>query len=544
MRIIAAQINPTVGDFEGNFHKILTWIDSARKQNVQIIAFPELSLCGYPPEDLLLHKDFVAKSEEYIPKLAKASEGIAVIVGLVRKAPLSGEKPICNSAAIFYDGNLLGFHDKWLLPTYDVFDERRYFEPGTMVRTWPLFGKKVAVMICEDIWHHGGFVDWIKYLKDPITDLAKLQPDILINISASPYHFDKVSQRTEVCAKSASTLACPVILCCQVGGNDQLVFDGFSMYVDEKGSLRKLAGGFVEEEMLIDTSGELPILQIKQDPVKDLFNALVLGVRDYFFKQGFTKACLGLSGGIDSALCACIATEALGKQNVLALAMPSRFSSESSTTDAKKLVENLGIHFQIISIEKEFSSFLDTFEPYFTAMPMDTTEENLQARIRGMILMAFSNKLGYLVISPANKSESAVGYSTLYGDMCGGLAAISDVTKTQVYQLARFINREREIIPISTMEKAPSAELRPNQKDIDTLPDYDTLDKIIQAYVEEYLSPEQICRKYHFSNELVGRIVFMIHKAEYKRRQAPPGIRVSKKAFRVGRQFPIVQKWK
>lgn len=543
MRILVAQLNLIIGDLEGNTQKIIETLDRARSKEVDVVLFPELTICGYPPEDLMLHRSFIDAMDEYLEKIIRASARLLVVVGVVRKNNGKGEKPLFNSAAIIEDGKLLGYQDKWLLPTYDVFDERRYFEPGSDMKVWKFKGKKIGVIICEDIWQHAGYVDFTKYHRDPVQELAKHKPDVLLNLSASPYQYQKPDMRVKVCTKASRTLKCPVLLCCQVGGNDQLVFDGYSVYVDKKGNLSQLAKGFEEDEMIVDIQTETQGCPLVYDPLKDLYSALVLGVRDYFHKSGFKKGCLGLSGGIDSALVACIAADALGKENVLGITMPSRYSSTSSVSDAKVLADRLGIGYEEIPIEKPFQSFLDLLSPYFHGMAADVTEENIQARIRGMILMAFSNKFGHVVLSTGNKSEMAMGYCTLYGDMCGGLSVISDVTKTQVYELSRWINREKEIIPVSTIEKAPSAELRPNQKDSDSLPDYAVVDKVLQGYIEEYLSPEEISKKHQLPIELVLDLVRRIHRAEYKRRQAAPGIRVSKKAFRVGRKYPIVQGW-
>lgn len=543
LRILIAQMNPTVGDLEGNTKKIITTLDHARAQGADLVVFPEMSICGYPPEDLLLHASFIDAVEHSLERVVRASARLMVVVGLVRRNPTLVEKLLFNSAAIIQDGKLLGYEDKCLLPTYDVFDERRYFEPGSLVKIWKCKDRKVAFMICEDIWQHAGLVELTSYPRDPVLELLPHEPDLLVNISASPYQFQKPDMRIAVCAKSAQTLKCPVILCCQVGGNDQLVFDGYSLLVDKEGNLRQMAAGFQEDEMFVDLD-QLPApCTLHDDAVADLYHALVLGVRDYFHKQGFTKGCLGVSGGIDSALVACIAVDALGKENVLGIIMPSRFSSSSSVNDAKELMERLSMSYLEIPIEAPFESYLKLLQPHFQGAAFDVTEENLQARIRGMILMAVSNKLHYIVLSTGNKSEMGMGYCTLYGDMCGGLAVISDVTKTQVYTLCRWLNRSRELIPQAILEKAPSAELRADQKDSDSLPDYAIVDAVLQAYVEEYLSPEEIAKKHQIPIEIVLDLVHRIHLAEYKRRQAAPGIRVSKKAFRVGRRYPIVQGW-
>ncbi|MBI2742809.1 MAG: NAD+ synthase [Chlamydiales bacterium] len=546
MRVIAAQLNPTVGDLEENTKKILQTIERARAQKADLLIFPEMSICGYPPEDLLLHSAFIDQVQECLEKIIKASSKLMLIVGLVRWAPKDAEKPLYNSAAIIEDGKLLGYEDKCLLPTYDVFDERRYFQPGSSLQTWTCKGKKIAVMICEDIWQHSGFVDLTRYSKDPVLDILPSKPDLLVNISASPYQYQKPDVRIQVCAKSAKTLQCPVILCCQVGGNDQLIFDGYSICVDRDGKLRQIAAGFKEEEMLIDFDALPPAFTFSYDAMGDLYEALVLGTRDYFHKSGFKKGCLGLSGGIDSALVACIAADALGKENVLAITMPSRFSSTGSVTDSQELARRLDIELIEVPIEGPFEAYLELLEPLFKEMgkpDFDVTEENLQARVRGTILMSLSNKFGHIVLSTANKSEMSMGYSTLYGDMCGGLAVISDVSKTQIYALCKWLNRKQEIIPQAIIDKPPSAELRPDQKDSDTLPDYATVDAVLQGYVEEFLSPEEISKRWKIPLELVIDLIHRIHRAEYKRRQAAPGIRVSKKAFRVGRAYPIVQRW-
>ncbi len=564
---------------------------------MDIVLFPELVICGYPPEDLLLHFSFIDAIEHCLEEIVHATYGLVAIVGVPRRNLEGGGKPLFNSAAIIEDGKLIGYQDKWLLPTYDVFDERRYFEPGKEMRVWNLkglyrnhlknrdfgkkapqnfdperatiaerqgasedrnsevepmpsktdssssFGIKTGIIICEDIWRHAGYVGDARYEHDPVLELLPYKIDLLLNLSASPYQFQKPDIRVEVCAKAAKTLKCPVILCCQVGANDQLVFDGYSVYVDKEGRLRQLGKAFVEDEMKIDLSAESCPCPYEYDPMHDLYRALVLGVKDYFNKLGFRQGCLGLSGGIDSALVACIAVEALGKENVFGINMPSCYSSKEGIADAKQLAETLGISYTQLSIEKSYEDYLALLKPLFAGKGMDVTEENLQARIRGVILMAISNKLGYVVLSTGNKSEMAMGYCTLYGDMAGGLSVISDVTKTLVYSLARWINREKEIIPATTIDRAPSAELRKGQKDSDSLPEYAIVDMVLQAYVEDYLSPKEISEKYSMPLELVIDLVRRIHRAEYKRRQAAPGIRVSKKAFRVGRRYPIVQGW-
>ncbi len=542
MRILLSQINPVVADLEGNCQKIIKSIEHAKKNQADIVLFPELALTGYPPEDFLLLDHFIQATEDFLQKIVEVSDGIIAIVGTPRRVPNQSEKKLYNSAAIIENGTLLGFQDKSLLPTYDLFDERRYFEPALESKVWTLCGQRIAVTICEDIWQHGDLVKETSYRHDPVQDLAQQRPDLLLNLSASPFSLKQLQNRLHAVSKAAQTLGVTVCLCNQVGGNDSLIFDGRSLICDPEGRLIA-AGKAFEEDQLLWSAGESQGVLLNLNETEDLYGALVLGVRDYFAKQGFTKACLGLSGGIDSAVVACLAQEALGAENVFAVALPSRFSSQASLIDARALADNLNLRIEDISIEEPFQSFLNLLEPHFKEKPFDAAEENLQARIRGMILMALSNKHGYIVLSTGNKSEIAMGYSTLYGDMCGGLSVLSDVTKEQVYQLARWINRNEEIIPQSIIDKPPSAELRPDQKDSDFLPPYHVIDQVLTAYVEEHQSPQQISQESGLDLELVEDIVRRIHQNEYKRRQSAPGLRISEKAFTVGRKFPIVQKW-
>lgn len=543
MRIVLAQINPIVGGLEENTKKIIAAISSAKKQSADLVVFPELSLCGYPPDDLLLLPHFMDSVEQCLQTIKAATQGIFAVVGIPRRQKEQNGKSLLNSAVLIGEGALLGFHDKILLPTYDVFDERRYFEPGSKATVWEIKGKKVAVTICEDLWQHSALLRESNYPRDPVLDLVVQKPDLLINLSASPFTQEKPANRLEVCLKTARTLQCPVLLCNQVGGNDSLIFDGYSLYVGKDGALIDRALGFKEDLLCIDTALSIPATKYSVDPSADLFSALVLGVRDYFHKLGFKKACLGVSGGVDSALVAAIAAEALGKENVLGLLMPSRFSSSDGQEDAQQLVKNLGIASKTLPIEPPFQCFLDILNPHFEGHPFDTTEENLQARIRGMLLMAFSNKFGYVVLSTGNKSELAMGYATLYGDMCGGLAVISDLLKREVYQLAHWLNREKELIPNRILERAPSAELREGQRDSDTLPDYEIVDHVLQDYVEGHFSPKQIAKKHGYPLVLVEDLIKRVHFNEYKRRQSAPGLKVSNRAFSVGRRFPIVQNW-
>lgn len=543
MKVCLAQINPTIGDLNGNLKTILHYIQKAKALSADIVLFPEMCLCGYPPGDFLLLPPFIKAIEECIPKICQESKGIISVVGLPRYNPAQKEKNLYNSAIIIDDGEIIGYYDKVLLPTYDVFAEKRYFEPGENRGVYSLKGKKVAITICEDMWQPSEYLKYTTYWRNPIRELKEFAPDLFLNLSASPYSTTKFPFRLDACVQAAKELGCPAILCNQVGANDSLVFDGYSLAVDAAGNLITLANGFQEDCVLVDLEKKSSPLPIPAEKIGDLYKALVLGVHDYFKKSGFKKACLGLSGGIDSSLVACIAVDALGKENVLGISMPSRYTSEDSRKDALLLAKNLGIEFKEISIEGPFPVFLELLTPHFNGKKTDTTEENIQARIRGIILMALSNKHGYIVLSTGNKSELALGYATLYGDTCGGVSVINDVTKRQVYELARWINRDKEIIPANCLTKPPSAELRPNQKDSDSLPSYDIIDDVLHAYVEEHKSAEEIVEKFGYSPDLVEDLIKKIHRNEYKRRQSPPGLRVSEKAFSVGRFFPIVQRW-
>jgi NAD+ synthase (glutamine-hydrolysing) len=542
MKILAAQINPTIGDIPGNTRKIIAVLKRGKEKGADIVLLTELAVSGYFPDDLLLDPSFIEACEKSLEEIAKATKGLFAIVGLPRKNPEGKEKPLFNSAAIFQDGKLLGFKDKTLLPTYDVFDERRYFEPGEAVSLWDYKGLKVAVTICEDLWQ-GRDVGYTKYRINPIEELREKRPDLVVNLSGSPYSFGRLETRASVFQRAAIQMKCPVILCNQAGANDQLVFDGHSLFFDKQGKLLQIAKGFVEEDLLIDLQQSPPPIELKDAKIQDLYEALVTGVRDYLHKQGFKKAMLGLSGGIDSAVTACIAVEALGADNVLALSLPSRFSSEGSKRDAQRLSSNLKIALKQVEIDGVFQSYLDLLEPYFQGRAMDVTEENIQSRIRGATLMAFSNKFGYLLLNTGNKSEMAMGYTTLYGDMAGGLGVLHDVVKTRVYKLAAYINRRHPLIPQEIIDKVPSAELRENQTDFDTLPRFEILDPIIEDYIEEGTQPSEIAVKRKFDLSLVKKIVSHIHAAEYKRRQTPISIRVTQKSFNKGRIIPIVQKW-
>lgn len=543
MKISAAQINPTIGDFPGNKALILQGIQRAKEQGAEIVLFPECAITGYPAEDYLLQPGFIDQAEKTLQELIPHTKGICAIIGLPTKSSAPAEKPLHNSAAIVVDGTLLGYQHKLLLPTYDVFDERRYFEPGREMRLWKVFGEDIAVTICEDIWEGCPVLKESKYHKNILQKLQTVKPTLFLNLSASPYYKGKVNTRINLCKNAAIILECPVILCNQFGANDSLVFDGHSVAVNEVGELQHLGNSFAEDQFLYDTKAPSTPFSYLFDSSAEVYHALVLGLRDYFRKSGLQKACLGLSGGIDSALVACIAVDALGHDNVLAVLMPSRYSSKESFTDAHALANSLQIETKEISIEEPFNAYLQILSPHFNSKSPDVTEENLQARIRGMLLMALSNKHGYTVLATGNKSELSMGYCTLYGDMCGGIAPIGDLTKTEVYSLARWINRNGDIIPVNSIVKAPSAELRPNQKDSDTLPDYEVLDRILQAHIEEYLPVDKIVEKFGYPKELVEKIVKAIHRNEYKRKQGPLAIKIASKAFSAGRRFSIVQKF-
>lgn len=543
MKALLAQLNYTIGDFHGNTKKILDAIEYGRSKGADLVLFSEMAITGYPPDDLLYHRDFIEAANSSLEKIVSASLNVLVIVGTVRSNVRFGEKNLFNSAAVIHNGKLLGYQDKTLLPTYDVFDERRYFEPAEQSKIWHIDHRKIGVTICEDIWEHGQALFYTRYKRDPVKELEKHSPDLVVNLSSSPWSYKKIKNRIKVCSKTVASLKCNFLFCNQVGANDSLIFDGQSLFLGPKGEILAIGKAFEEDLLLVDMEQRDQPINFHRENEKDLYDALVLGIRDYFRKQGFTKACIGLSGGIDSALVACLAVQALGKENVLSVGMPSRYSSEGSISDSKKLCENLGVRFEMIPIEEPFNAYLNLLGPVFGNAPTDVTEENLQARIRGAILMAISNKRGYIVLSTANKSELSMGYSTLYGDMCGGLAAINDLTKQQVYAVSKWINKDKEIIPQNILAKPPSAELRPNQKDTDSLPEYEIVDHVLQGYVEEHLSEEQIARKHGYPLELVQELVRKIHLSEYKRRQGAPGLRVSEKSFSIGRRFPIVQKW-
>jgi len=541
-----AQINPIVGDIAGNCAKIRTYVGRAQSAGADLIVFPELAVCGYPPKDLLLKPGFVDENAKAVEQLAETTRGgPAILVGFVRRNPSTVGKRVHNSLALLADGRFLDHFDKCLLPTYDVFDEDRYFEAGRAARWANVTAAnrtvRVGVTICEDLWNDERLVTRRLYHADPLDDLASAGVQLIVNASASPYEVDKQAFRERLLGGQAAAKRLPLVFVNQVGGNDELIFDGASSAFDGQGRLVARAKAFQEDLLLVDLeNGESRRLEAYPSSIASVWQALALGTRDYVEKCRFREVVIGLSGGIDSALTAAIAVEALGNTRVHGIAMPSRYSSDHSVADAKTLAENLGIDFHIIPIAPLHQAFEGHLTPFFNGRPPDITEENIQARIRGNILMALSNKFGWLLLTTGNKSELAVGYCTLYGDMCGGLAVISDVPKTMVYELSRHCNARfgREVIPASSISKPPSAELKPNQLDQDSLPPYEVLDAILHAYVEEEKSTQQIVQS-GFDAAIVREVVRKVDANEYKRKQAATGLKVTSRAFGVGRRMPI-----
>ncbi len=543
MKIALAQINTTVGDFAGNEAKILAAYRRGEKEGADIVVCPELTIVGYPPRDLVTKKSFVAKNLEALNRLAAATGKTALIVGFVGENKTKPGREVANNVALLQNGKIITTRTKSLLPTYDVFDEDRYFEPATenLVCEWN--GQKLGLTICEDIWNDEDFWNERRYPRNPPMELVAAGAKIIFNISASPWSLGKEKVRANMVRSLALKAKCAVVLCNQVGGNDELVFDGSSLVFNGCGELIAQAKSFEEDFIVVDTDTAKQVSRNELSGEEAVYKALVLGLQDYFLKCGFKTAVLGLSGGIDSALVAVLAVAALGKENVRVVSLPSEFSSQGSLDDARVLAERLGVQYDIVPIKKGVETMKETLQPIFSGRAEDATEENIQARLRGVILMALSNKFGSLLLTTGNKSELAVGYCTLYGDMSGGLAVISDVPKTMVYRLARWINREREIIPESSITKAPSAELRPNQTDQDSLPPYEILDAILDLYVVEGKTSSEIIAA-GFEETTVRRVIRMIDFNEYKRRQAAPGIKVTSKAFGMGRRVPIAQKFR
>jgi NAD+ synthase/NAD+ synthase (glutamine-hydrolysing) len=543
VKIALGQINPTVGDFSGNANKIIDFSRRARDAGAGLILFPELSVCGYPPRDLVERPTFVAKNRESVDRIAAETKGIAVICGLVTPAQAETGKSVMNSAALLQDGKLAFLQSKMLLPTYDVFDEMRNFAPARHQELFNFCGNRMALTICEDAWNDKHFWNKRLYGFDPVEALVRAGGNFVLNISASPFWLGKRELRHDMLATIARNDNVPVVMVNQVGGNDSLVFDGSSVVFDGTGKIIAQGKSFEEDIVYFDSTtltGEMHE-QIAGEEAS-AYAALVLGTRDYVRKCGFQKVIIALSGGIDSALTAAIATDAMGPENVLGVGMPGPYSSKGSIDDARALAQNLGIRFELLPITEICKGYLHVLKDVFAGLKEDVTEENIQARARGSLLMALSNKFNAIVLSTGNKSEIAVGYCTLYGDMVGGLAVISDVPKTMVYRISRYVNSRRPVIPEATLEKPPSAELRPNQKDSDSLPPYDVLDAILEDYVEDMHSAEQIAKDRGFDLALIHRVMRMVDRAEYKRQQAAPGIKISAKAFGYGRRFPIAAK--
>jgi NAD+ synthetase len=542
MKVALAQINTTVGDLAGNEAKIRAAYERGAKLGVDLVLCPELSVAGYPPRDLLLKKRFVTQNLETLDRLASMTNSSGLLVGYVGENRFRPGRDVTNSVAMLQHGKIAATRTKTLLPTYDVFDEDRYFEPASENSPVQLGHRKIGLTICEDIWNDDDFWPDRRYRHNPPVELAEAGASLLFNISASPWHLGKTKTRYEMLRSLAVKTERPVLFCNQVGGNDELVFDGTSLAFDGTGRLLAHGKFFEEDFVVVDLDNPKPV-ELPQFVDEELVNkALVLGLRDYLYKCGFQSAVLGLSGGIDSAVTACLAVEALGPENVRGVSLPSQFSSQHSLDDARILAKHLGIRYDVVPIQPAFETVRASLAPVFAGRPEDTTEENIQARLRAVVLMGLSNKFGSLLLTTGNKSELAVGYCTLYGDMCGGLAVISDVPKTMIYRLARWINREREIIPLSSITKPPSAELRPNQCDQDSLPPYDVLDAILDLYVVQGRSGSEIIAS-GFDRETVNRVIRLIDLSEYKRRQAAPGLRVTSKAFGMGRRVPIAQRY-
>ncbi len=544
VKIALGQINPTVGDFAGNAAKIIEFSQRAKAAGAGLVLFPELSVCGYPPRDLVERPSFVARNRESVERIAAETSGIAVICGLVTPAESDTGKSVMNSAALLMDGRLVFLQSKMLLPTYDVFDEMRNFAPAKSQELFNLCGNRMALTICEDAWNDKLFWPKRLYPLDPVESLIRAGGNFVLNISASPFWIGKRELRRDMLASIARQHKVQVVMVNQVGGNDSLLFDGSSLVLNPEGQVIAQGRSFEEDLIYFDSktlTGDLH----EQIPGNDasVYGALVLGTRDYMHKCGFKKAIIGLSGGIDSALTAVIAADAVGPENVIGVGMPGPYSSQGSIDDARALAGNLDIRFELLSISQVYEAYRQTLQGVFKGCEEDVTEENIQSRARGTLLMALSNKFGAIVLSTGNKSELGVGYCTLYGDMVGGLAVISDVPKTLVYRLSEYANSRRSVIPQVSLEKPPSAELRPDQKDSDSLPPYEILDTILEDYVEDLHSAEQIAADRGFDLELVRRVIRMVDRAEYKRQQAAPGIKISPKAFGYGRRFPIAAKY-
>jgi len=543
MKIALAQQNYHVGNFEGNLQKMLAAIAAAKAQGADLICFPELATVGYPPRDFLEFNDFIERAYQVVDQLLVQTDGIAILVGSVARNSNPEGKDLFNAAFFLAEGRIVQIQHKALLPTYDIFDEYRYFEPAKQFQIVAFKGKRIAVTICEDLWNLGN--ENPLYTVCPMDQLMAQQPDLMINLSASPFAYNHAEARIRVLRANVERYKLPLFYVNQVGGQTEILFDGGSIVMSPDGSIAEEMPYFEESLRVFD----LEAVQHNQshrerpkDKIALIHDALLMGIRDYFGKLGLRKAILGLSGGIDSAVVAVLAAEALGKENVRVLLLPSQFSSDHSVGDARLLAQNIGIQYDLLPIESVYTTYMETLTPHFWSTPFGLAEENLQARIRGMLLMAFSNKFGNILLNTSNKSEMAVGYGTLYGDMCGGLSVIGDVYKTEVYALAHYLNRHGTIIPESILEKAPSAELRPNQKDADSLPDYKILDEILYQYIEQRKGPKELLAL-GFEENLVKRVLKLVNTSEFKRFQTAPVLRVSSKAFGMGRRMPIEAKY-
>ncbi len=552
MKIAIAQLNPTIGNLTANAQAIRQAAQKAAEQGAKLMLTPELSLCGYPPKDLLLNPSFIDLMAWELANIAGSLPSeLAVLVGTVvvnSQAAIRGEKSLYNAIALLEKNQVKGYFYKRLLPTYDVFDEDRYFASSESSQSFWIDGLKIGVTICEDLWNDEVFWGKRSYAVNPIEDLVKSQVDVIVNLSASPYSLGKQNLREEMLSHSAAHYQIPIIYTNQIGGNDDLIFDGNSFAVSSLGEVVFRAKSFIEDFAIIEFQADKREVrsstkaQLPESEEAEIFSALVLGLKDYVNKCGFRKVVLGLSGGIDSSLVAAIATEALGAENVLGVLMPSPYSSEHSITDAQKLVTNLGINHHLLPIGNVMKVYDQLLQPLFAGTEFGIAEENLQSRIRGNLLMAIANKFEYLLLSTGNKSEMAVGYCTLYGDMNGGLAVISDVFKTRVFALCHWLNREREIIPENVLTKPPSAELKPGQVDQDSLPPYEILDGILDRLIHQHQSSEQIIQQ-GYESTIVEKVVKMVMRAEFKRKQAPPGLKITARAFGIGWRMPIASQW-
>ncbi len=543
MKIAIAQLNYLIGDFEGNVQKMLSYAQTAKENGADIVVFGELAICGYPPRDFLEFNDFIRRVEESIEVLTAAAQGIAIVVGAPSVNLIPEGKDLYNSVYFLADGEVKHLQHKALLPTYDVFDEYRYFEPATEFETLEYMGKRIALTVCEDIWDIEE--ENPLYTVRPLDVLINEKPDFIINVSASPFNYRHAEDRIDIVKANVAKYGLTMFYSNHVGAQTELIFDGGSLVVSPNGVVHREMPYFMESMEIFDLdqvdAGKTASLQPKDD-ISEIHDALILGIQDYFGKLGFKKAILGLSGGIDSAVTAVLAQRALGKENVRVLLMPSQFSSDHSVNDARDLAENLGIKYDIIPIKDVYDGFMGKLGEHFEGLPFNVTEENIQARVRGTLLMAFSNKFGNILLNTSNKSEMAVGYGTLYGDLAGGISVLGDVYKTQVFALARYMNKDGEVIPENSITKPPSAELRPDQKDSDSLPDYDVLDEILFEYIEHQKGPSEIVAMGH-DEALVARILKMVNRNEFKRHQTAPVLRVSSKAFGMGRRLPIVGKY-